>query len=91
MHSLVGEMGGRDDVGLARKASSAEFDCDGQEKDRLPSEVVMLRLARSNVLNVNSWRNPEAEIKLIDFLKKNNRCAECQTHEQLKYGYIPLL
>lgn len=68
-----------------QKVQSPEDVREGVVEDRTPSEVVMLRLARSNVLHVNSWRNPEAEIKLIDFLKKNNHCAECQTHEQLKY------
>lgn len=52
--------------------------------DASTSDVVLLRLARNNVLHVNSWRNPEAEIKLINFLKTNRSCAECKTHEQLK-------
>lgn len=48
------------------------------------SEVVLLRLARHNVLNVSSWRNPEVEIKLLAFLKMNRACAECRAREQLK-------
>lgn len=62
------------------------FNHDLEASTDVENEVVRIRLARSNVANSNVWRNPEVEMKLIDFLLKNNFCAECGSHEQLKYA-----
>jgi hypothetical protein len=67
------------------EAGSAAGADPGPERGSNDSEVVRLRISRNNVAVVNAWRNPDAEQKLLEFLQQNDYCAECGTHEHLKW------
>ena len=83
VQSMIAAEGGRP-AALSEGAAAGTGTDGAAGGEGVASEAVRLRLSRQNVLHANSWRNPEAEIKLIDFLKHNRACAECRSQELLK-------
>jgi hypothetical protein len=75
------------DLSENSSAASVVQDVMRQDPDSENSPA-MVRIWRKNVRfsSIKPWCNPEAEMGLIEFLKRNSSCAECNDMLNLKYA-----